>query len=103
MWFSACLYFSINLAGGDCAITLAYLHVQKGLLVKPVRGGLRSATDTTRLMVPKIYSRTFKSAADKAFCFNAPRLWNHLPISVRTSISIPAFKKGLKTHMFAQV
>ena len=91
--------FKVLLYVFKCLADSAPAYLTSSLeLCKPVRGGLRSATDTTRLMVPKIYSRTFKSEADKAFCFSAPRLWNRLPISVRTSISI-----GLKTHMFAQV
>ena len=96
--------FKVLLYVFKCLADSAPVYLTSSLeLYKPVPGGLRSATDTTRLKVPKINSRTFKSAADKAFCFNAPRLWNRLPISVRTSISIPAFKKGLKTHLFAQV
>ena len=51
--------------------------------------------NSTRLMVPKIYCRAFKSAGYiKAFCINASQLWNRLPISVRNSTSLPVFKQG---------
>ena len=66
----------------------------------PGRQRLRSATDATGLHVSKVHYRLFKSAADKAFAFAAPKLWNQLPASVRSSNSLPAFKKGLKTFFF---
>ena len=69
----------------------------------PGRQGLRSATDATRLHVPKVHYRSLKSAADKAFAFAAPKLWNQLPVSVRSSNSLPVFKKELKTYLFSQI
>ena len=45
----------------------------------------------------------FKSAADKAFALAAPKLWNWLPVSARSSNSLPVFKKELKTYLFSEI
>ena len=66
----------------------------------PVREGLRSSSDTTRLVEHKIHSRTLISASEKTFYFMAPSLWNKLPITIRSSTSISMFKKRLKFHLF---
>jgi len=72
-------------------------------LYTPGHRGLRSANDTTRLVELRIRYRTLGSAADKAFCFYGPKLWNQLPISLRTSTSLNTFKKGLKTYLFCKL
>lgn len=41
-----------------------------------------------------------KNYGDRAFSICAPRLWNSLPLSVRTSVSTDVFKKRLKAHLF---
>ena len=64
------------------------------------RAGLRSASDKTRLAENKPSSKSLQSAASKSFSLAAPGLWNHLPITIRTSISLPIFKKALKKHLF---
>ena len=40
------------------------------------------------------------SAANSMFEFAAPRQWNSLPATLRTSGSLHTFKKGLKTYLF---
>ena len=56
---------------------------------------LRStATDQKLLAVPK--SR-FKTYGDKAFSVAAPKLWNELPLDLRSLDTINLFKKHLKT------
>ena len=45
--------------------------------------------------------KTHKLAGDRAFSIAAPRLWNSLPTLTRSSNSVPAFKRALKTHLFA--
>ena len=51
------------------------------------------------LLVPKTRLKTF---GDRAFSVQAPRLWNKLPIEIRTAPSLDVFKKMLKTHLFTQ-
>ncbi|XP_053478557.1 uncharacterized protein LOC128606451 [Ictalurus furcatus] len=59
---------------------------------------LRSINDR-RLVVPtqrgsRSLSRTFK--------LTVPQWWNELPTSIRTTESLPIFKKQLKTHLFRE-
>ena len=44
--------------------------------------------------------RNLASAANAMFEFAAPRQWNSLPATLRTSGSLHTFKKGLKTYLF---
>jgi hypothetical protein len=64
-------------------------------LYKPNRY-LRSSTDTRLLAIPKTRTTT----GEKSFHAAAPKLWNNLPLSIRHSSSLAAFKKSLKTHLF---
>ncbi|XP_072030425.1 uncharacterized protein [Amphiura filiformis] len=68
-------------------------------LNQPGRAGLRSASDTTRLTEHNT-SKLLKSAERGAFYYNAPRMWNRLPINIRESASLAVFKKALKTHLY---
>ena len=84
-------------------ITYKCLHNQVpsylGTLLKihlPARPGLRSSTDRTLLHVP----RTTTVTDDNAFQSHAPRLWNQLPLNIRTAPSLETFKKYLKTYLF---
>ena len=45
---------------------------------------------------------TSTQLGDRAFSCAAPRLWNSLPASVRSSPSLPSFKSNLKTYFFKQ-
>ena len=56
---------------------------------------LRSNNDN-RLSVPKVKTNTDA----RAFHSCAPSLWNNLPLSVCSAISVATFKKYLKTHLF---
>ncbi|XP_053301931.1 uncharacterized protein LOC128460693, partial [Pleuronectes platessa] len=69
----------------------------KELLVpyKPTRA-LRSQ-NSSLLVVPKV-SKSRVGA--RAFSHQAPRLWNHLPLSVREAGTIFSFKSRLKTFLF---
>lgn len=42
------------------------------------------------------------SFGDRAFSVVAPKLWNSLPIHIRSSVSLDIFKRKLKTHLFKQ-
>ena len=65
---------------------------------KPTRA-LRSA-DTGKLEVPSLKTPGQRSARPKLFSLLAPKLWNALPITIRTTDSLPTFKRNLKTHLF---
>ena len=57
---------------------------------------LRSAMDTTRLVIPT----TNLSIGDRRFDTSASIAWNALPTKVRTAPSLDSFKSTLKTHLF---
>lgn len=59
---------------------------------------LRSA-DQNLLMVPRTQ---FQTRGARSFQAVAPRLWNDLPLSLRSVASVGAFKTQLKTFLFAQ-
>ena len=63
----------------------------------PGRQGLRSETDTTRLLVPQTSKKTF---AAHSFSVLGPQLWNQLPVDLRKIDNYARFKKELKTHIF---
>ncbi|XP_049893135.1 uncharacterized protein LOC126385454 [Epinephelus moara] len=49
------------------------------------------------LVVPKVSK---SRSGVRAFSFQAPLLWNHLPVSVREADTISTFKSRLKTFLF---
>ena len=57
---------------------------------------LRS-TDQKLLAVPKSRLKTY---GDRAFSVAAPKLWNELPLDLRSLDTINLFKKHLKTDLF---
>src|SRR5664279_4182973 len=60
------------------------------------RRRLRSAS-TTALLVPRMQHSTI---GDRAFHAAAARAWNSLPPAVTLSLSLPIFKRRLKTELF---
>lgn len=67
------------------------IHVQI-----PKRSTRRSA-DPLLLEVPQTKRSTF---ADRSFSVFGPKMWNELPLILRQSKSVDAFKAGLKTRLF---
>ena len=65
-----------------------------------LRSNLRSASDTTRLNVPSNI-KSLKSTEEKSFFYAAPRMWNSLPVVIRSSSSLSVFRKSLKTYLFS--
>ncbi|KAI2648195.1 putative RNA-directed DNA polymerase from transposon BS [Labeo rohita] len=57
---------------------------------------LRSANQSL-LTVPK---SKLKSRGDRAFAIAAPKLWNKLPIHIKTAPTLHIFKSKLKTYLF---
>ena len=57
---------------------------------------LRS-TANLQLTVPQTRLSTY---GDRAFSVVAPKLWNNLPVHLKTSKTLDEFKKKLKTHLF---
>ena len=72
----------------------------KTLLTKqnPKWSGLRLHNDTD-YNIPFCKRKTF---AERSFRVQGPKLWNELPVSLKTATSIELFKKELKTYLFRQ-
>ena len=79
-------------------MTPAYLSQCLSLHI-PNRQDLRSAADTTRLS-EHTSTKTLLSFERRTFSYTAPHIWNSLPVIIRESTTLPAFKKSLKTHLF---
>ncbi len=73
---------------------LAPQYIEELLQYRNARPGLRSAG---RLLdVPRTRTVTY---GDRAFCTVGPRLWNSLPMDLKTTPSINSFKTNLKTYL----
>ena len=59
----------------------------------------RSLRSSSQLLLSIPKSR-LATCGDRAFAIAAPKLWNSLPLSIRSSETVDAFKKRLKTHLF---
>ena len=59
---------------------------------------LRSS-DSSLLTVPRT---RMKTAGDRAFAHFAPKMWNDLPLHIRTTDKLFNFKSLLKSHLFIQ-
>jgi hypothetical protein len=57
---------------------------------------LRSSSQKL-LTIPRV---NLKSAGARSFQYQAPLIWNSLPLEVRLSVSLSSFKTQLKTHLF---
>ncbi|KAL3063680.1 hypothetical protein OYC64_000086 [Pagothenia borchgrevinki] len=64
----------------------------------PLPRNLRSS-DSGLLTTPRTNLQTF---GDRAFSVAAPTLWNALPAEIRNIPTLDAFKRALKTHLFAK-
>ena len=66
-------------------------------------GILMSEFDTRVNRIQVAYKEKFKTLTtlgDRSFAGSAPKLWNSLPYTIRSSSSVASFKKALKTFLF---
>ena len=78
------IYKSLNDLSPKYLVDCFKIHI-------PVRKGLRSALDETRLVVP----RTNRLIGDRSFSARGSTLWNNIPPSIRVSTTLSSFKKNL--------
>ena len=71
------------------------VHLHSMLAASLPSHSLRSNNDNS-LSVPRVKTNT----CARGFHSCAPPLWNNLPLSVCSAISVATFKKHLKTHLF---
>ena len=91
--------FKILLLCHKCTMGTAPLYLQELLQVKQPTRALRSSADGLLFVQPRARLVTF---GDRAFSCVAPKLWNQLPIGLRTLTSTPVFAGQLKTYLFAR-
>ncbi|KAJ8337421.1 hypothetical protein SKAU_G00386410 [Synaphobranchus kaupii] len=60
---------------------------------------LRSST-AGRLALPPLRVKGSRLFRLRSFSTLAPQWWNELPIPLRSTPTLPAFRRGLKTHLF---
>ena len=75
----------------------APLYLQDSINVYIPTRQLRSAIDSTTLVVPKM---RLKTVGERSFGFCAPKIWNALPQKMREADSLGTFKTHLKTYLF---
>jgi hypothetical protein len=75
---------------------LAPHYIRELLTIYKPQRTLRSASQLKLEPVPS----NLKTFGDKAFSVVAPKLWNSLPMKVKTSTSLNSFKTNLKEHLF---
>ena len=90
--------FKIATLAYRCVHRLApsYLSELVSLQV-PKRSGLRSETDMLKLVVPTARKERW---GERSFSCCAPRIWNALPLSLRSLPTLSSFRAQLKTFMF---
>src|SRR6218665_3563366 len=71
-----------------------YLHA----LLTPYTPPRCLRSSGTRLLAEPRYRTIIMGS--HAFHFSAPREWNRVPLALRSTNSLPSFKKRLKTHYF---
>jgi hypothetical protein len=47
-------------------------------------------------------TKSNRTWGDRSFAIAAPRLWNELPVNIRTAKTVTVFKKMLKTHLMSK-
>ena len=72
------------------------LYLSSKLKVYTLSRALRSSS-TNLLSVSRVH---LKSAGERSFSFQVPKVWNSLPPELRQSPSFASFKRNLKTYLF---
>lgn len=75
---------------------LAPLYLSDILILHRPSRALRSSSQ----MVLDVPRSRYKQWGDRSFAVAAPKLWNSLPLSLRSVSDLPLFKSRLKTHLF---
>ena len=87
--------FKINLLTYKTLSEKQHVYLHSILAASIPSHSLRSNNDDS-LSVPRVKTNT----GARAFHSCAPSLWNNLPLSVHSAISVATFKKHPKTHLF---
>ena len=95
------IFFKILLFTFKALKGLAPTYVASLISIKsPPRYNLRSSCDSLILSCPKKLSKV--TLGDRSFTYAAPKLWNALPLDIRSESTVAGFKSKLKTHLFRE-
>ena len=78
--------------GGERSVCVCVLSPQGSLELLAYRLCLK-------LSAPRV---NLKTAGERSFRFQAPRVWNSLPVEICQSPSLSSFKYNLRTYLFIQ-
>ena len=81
-----------------CILQLAPSYLQELLTIYQPTRPLRSSND--RLIL--LNTPSCKKVGNQSFFHTAPLLWNCIPLYIRNTQSVAAFKKNLKTFLFQE-
>ena len=87
--------FKILLMTFKCLHGLAPKYLSDCLQTLP-SSRLRRSMYQNLLVIPRARTKTY---GDRAFSVAAPRLWNNLPVTIRSCDTLSSFKSSLKTHL----
>ena len=73
-------------------------YLSQSLTIYQTSRTLRSSSEKL-LKIPRT---KLKSAGDRTFSSSVPKVWNSLPLSLRTTATLSLFKSHLKTYLFCQ-
>ena len=80
---------------------LAPTYIDSLISIKSTsRYDLRSSNDSLLLSYPKPLSKA--TLGDRSFTYAAPKLWNTLPLAIRSVNTVNDFKGKLKTYLFSK-
>ena len=80
---------------------LAPTYIDSLISIKSTsRYDLRSSNDSLLLSYPKPLSKA--TLGDRSFTYAAPKLWNALPLAIRSVNTVNDFKGKLKTYLFSK-
>ena len=82
----------------DTPTTLYLLKCQPGLLAYTPSRSLRSCP-AQLLSSPRV---NLKTAGERSFGFQAPRVWNSFPVEIRQSTSLLSLENNPETYLFIQ-
>ena len=69
-------------------------------VLPPSRNDLRRNNKGILLSTPKRFTKV--TMGDRSFMAAAPRLWNSLPVSIRSACTKSGFREKLKTFLFSK-
>ena len=96
-----CIASRATSSAQDCSDDILRLHQQPLYLREYINDHLpaRSLRSTNKMLLTTATTKT--ETAARAFRAAAPKIWNSLPVIVKTATSLNQFSRLLKGHLFS--